>query len=82
MSLLLTSAAFGVEAHSAGGWRYAGWGMTLKELLAAGKSEAVAVTGKSRAAGKKTVLAEIPDYLVAGTAFRVRFFFVAGRLDP
>jgi hypothetical protein len=35
MGLLLTSAALGVEAHSAGGWRYAGWGMTLKELLAA-----------------------------------------------
>jgi hypothetical protein len=44
MGLLLTSAALGVEANSAGGWTYAGWGITLKELLAAGKSEVPGTT--------------------------------------
>ena len=31
VGLLLASAALGAEVHGAGGWRYAGWGMTLKE---------------------------------------------------
>jgi len=38
VGLLPASAALGTEVHGAGGWRYASWGMTLKELLAAGGS--------------------------------------------
>jgi hypothetical protein len=62
------------------GWRSARWGMSVDEVLAAFRSEAVRIDPEQRLEDGNVVAAGIESRTIAGVPFRVRFVFSAGKL--